>query len=600
MSNNADNLIGKTCGTCILERLVGRGGMSAVYLAQQTRPFRYVAVKVMLPNIAMSSNIYNEFLARFQREADVIARLEHVNIIPIHEYGEEERLAYLVMPYFSNGSLDNVLARQGTLSLQMTVSYINQAASALDYAHARGVIHRDLKPANFLVHADGRLVLADFGIARMMQAGNISQGSTLTLTGSLLGTPSYMAPEMSLGKQIDFRADIYELGIVIFQMLIGEVPFKGRTFFEVSAQHLNSPLPSLHRINPAIPSAVDDVLQKAAAKQPEDRYSSARSLAQALSTAMTQSDLASKKFFLQTTEYVPPNGQRNSLPPGPRAPLPVQKAKRTKRLWPIFVGIFLIILALGGIFINSLIRAFSYQSQADQAQAVIQKFYDDVNKRDYPTAYYLWNKDYQNSTDYCQFLSEYPQTNHYQIMSFDKITQLPNDTFNIATTIQSGAGDNYPRTYIVGLKNGTWKILPGSSNEKGACTLPTPPTQSTVPATSSSSTTQQAEAVIHQYYTDINNRDYGSAYYLWKSNLQHRCLENCINGYRAFVNGYANTERDDITINSITLNGDSTVTIKITINATEETTTGIQKKPYPDRQYTVDQLQNGLWEISSP
>ena len=283
MASNWGDLTGQTLGSCILEKHIGQGGMGAVYLARQTRPARKVAVKVLLPNLAMNSQVYQEFFTRFRREADVIARLEHVNIMPIYEYGEQGGLAYLVMPYLTGGSLRDVLARKGALTLQEAVTYIDQAASALDYAHAQGVIHRDLKPANFLLHADGRLVLADFGIARIMAEGSV--GVTLTSPGSMLGTPEYMAPEMAQGQTVDYRADIYELGIVLFQMLSGHVPFTGNTPYAVMIRHIQEPLQLLHQINPAIPPAVDAVIQKAAAKQPVDRYQTAREMAQALRNA---------------------------------------------------------------------------------------------------------------------------------------------------------------------------------------------------------------------------------------------------------------------------------------------------------------------------
>ena len=285
MANSRDDLTGQTLGSCLLQRRIGQGGMGTVYLARQTRPARNVAVKVLLPNLAMNSQVYQEFLARFRREADVIAKLEHVNIMPIYEYGEQDGLAYLVMPYLTGGSLRDVLVRRGGLPLEEVVAYIDQAASALDYAHAQGVIHRDLKPANFLLHADGRLVLADFGIARIMQER--SPGATLTKTGSMLGTPEYMAPEMARGQTADYRADIYELGIVLFEMLSGHVPFAGNTFYAVMIKHVQEPLPLLYQINPAISPKVDAVIQKATAKEPERRYSTVREMAQALRNAST-------------------------------------------------------------------------------------------------------------------------------------------------------------------------------------------------------------------------------------------------------------------------------------------------------------------------
>ncbi|HEV2661692.1 MAG TPA: protein kinase [Ktedonobacteraceae bacterium] len=283
MASNYGNLTGQTLGTCTLEQLVGQGGMGAVYLARQARPSRNVAVKVLQPNMSMGSEVYQEFLVRFRREADVIARLDHVNIMPIYEYGEQANLAYLVMPYFSGGSLREVLNRRGTLTLNEAMTYIDQAASALDYAHAQGVVHRDLKPANFLLAGDGRLVLADFGIARIIEES--AAGAGLTGTGTILGTPEYMAPEMARGEPIDYRVDIYELGVVLFQMLSGRLPFSGSTPLVVVARHIQEPLPLLSRENPLISSAVDAVIQKATAKYPNDRYTSTREMAQALRNA---------------------------------------------------------------------------------------------------------------------------------------------------------------------------------------------------------------------------------------------------------------------------------------------------------------------------
>ena len=283
MEDQGYNLVGQTLGTCTLEKLIGQGGMGSVYLASQARPQRNVAVKVLIPNRSMGNQ--QDFLARFRREADVVARLEHVNIMPIYEYGEKDGLAYLVMPYLSGGSLREVLSKQGSLSLEVAAAYIDQAALALDYAHGHGVIHRDLKPANFLLHADGRLVLADFGIARIMDEQ--TQGSTLTGVGTVLGTPEYMAPEMARGEQIDYRADIYELGVVLYQMLAGSVPFSGATPYAVFYKHVQETLPLLQYANVSIPPAVDAVIQKATAKNREDRYATVKAMAQEFHAAIS-------------------------------------------------------------------------------------------------------------------------------------------------------------------------------------------------------------------------------------------------------------------------------------------------------------------------
>ena len=287
--------------------------MGAVYLARQTRPARNVAVKILHPHQTVDDQLYHEFLMRFQREADVIARLEHINIMPIYEYGEQNNIPYLVMPYLTGGSLRDLLAKQGLLSLDEASKYIEQAASALDYAHAHGVVHRDLKPANFLLHADGRLVLADFGIARIID-NNDSAISSLTHTGTIVGTPDYMAPEMAQGEPIDYRVDIYELGIVLFQMLTGHVPFTGSSPYAIVIQHIQKNLPPVHTINPHIPPAIDEVLQKATAKRPVERFATAQELASALHKAIQP---------IQQTAYYTQPGSR---------PLPHQQARTSTNI----------------------------------------------------------------------------------------------------------------------------------------------------------------------------------------------------------------------------------------------------------------------------
>jgi serine/threonine protein kinase len=287
MGGNLKDLTGQTFGNCTLVKALGQGGMGAVYLARQIRPSRNVAVKILLPNQAVDDQLYHEFLKRFQREADVIARLEHVNIMPIYEYGEQNNIPYLVMPYLTGGSLRDLLAKYGSLSLSDATTYIEQAASALDYAHSHGVIHRDLKPANFLLHADGRLVLADFGIARIIDNSD-SGVMALTHTGTIVGTPDYMAPEMAQGDPLDYHVDIYELGIVLYQMLTGHVPFTGSSAYAIVIQHIQNSLPLIHRSDPNIPAAVDDVLQKATAKQPTERFATAGAMALALRKAIQQ------------------------------------------------------------------------------------------------------------------------------------------------------------------------------------------------------------------------------------------------------------------------------------------------------------------------
>ncbi|HCI80745.1 MAG TPA: hypothetical protein DHW02_13760 [Ktedonobacter sp.] len=293
-SNRSQKLLGKTLGTCTIERIIGQGGMGVVYLARQQRPSRRVAVKVLFSAEEMNSQVHQHYLARFRREADIIAALDHVNIVPIYEYGEQDGLAYLVMPYLQGGSLHDILTQHGQLSLQKTVEYMNQVASGLDYAHAHGVIHRDLKPANFLFHTDGRLLLSDFGIARIMQvdmAAGVTEAAEapLTRTGMLPGTPHYMAPEMFRGEQIDHRVDLYASGIILYQLLSGRMPFDGDNPYAIIMKHMQELPPSLHQLDPTIPLDVDAVVRQALAKKPDDRFPSATDLAQALSNAAVSS-----------------------------------------------------------------------------------------------------------------------------------------------------------------------------------------------------------------------------------------------------------------------------------------------------------------------
>jgi serine/threonine protein kinase len=288
-----NELLGQALGTCTLRRLLGRGGMGAVYLAQQSRPRRTVAVKVLMPGNVLEKKSRTEFLTRFRREADAIAALDHVNIMPVYEYGEQGDIAYLVMPYVNGGTLREVLEKRGALSLDEAVHIIEQAAAALDIAHAQGIIHRDLKPGNMLFHADGRLLLADFGLAKVLRDlkdPSQSGQSDLTSTGTIVGTPEYLSPEQGTGRPIDHRSDIYSLGIVLFQMLGGRVPFTGTSPVAVAIKHALEEPPSLTQMNPTVPPEVEAVVMKALAKEPEDRYNSAGELAEALRIAVYGQD----------------------------------------------------------------------------------------------------------------------------------------------------------------------------------------------------------------------------------------------------------------------------------------------------------------------
>jgi serine/threonine protein kinase len=189
-------------GTCVLETPLGSGGMGAVYLARQERPKRMVAVKVLAQQLTDDPQAWRVFLARFRREADATAALDSANIVPIYEFGEQKGIAYLVMPYLSDGSLAQLLEREGPMPLTRVVRYVENIAAALDLAHRQGIVHRDVKPSNMLLHPDGRLMLGDFGIARPVNGpeliaagiGSAGNGPRLTQAGATMGTPEYMSP----------------------------------------------------------------------------------------------------------------------------------------------------------------------------------------------------------------------------------------------------------------------------------------------------------------------------------------------------------------------------------------------------------------------
>ena len=286
---NAKELIGTNLGNCTIERIIGQGGMGAVYLAQQSRPTRTVAVKVLIPAPGLDPDQQVIFLERFRREADTVAKLEHNNILPIYEYEEAhlegQRLAYLVMPYVRGGTLRERIDENKRLGRQFELStiasYINQIADALSYAHSLGVIHRDIKPGNLLFHQDGRLLLSDFGIVRLIAM------PSLTTAGSFLGTAEYASPEQVSAAELDPRSDIYSLGIILFELLTLHVPFTGPNPFAVMSKQLSEPVPSIRNIRPDLSPSIEFVVKKALAKNPKDRYQNTIEMADDLNAAIS-------------------------------------------------------------------------------------------------------------------------------------------------------------------------------------------------------------------------------------------------------------------------------------------------------------------------
>ncbi|HEV2456998.1 MAG TPA: serine/threonine-protein kinase [Ktedonobacterales bacterium] len=296
----AEALVGTQLGECVIERPLAVGGMGAVYLAQQLQPRRRVAVKVLRASLAPTPETERLFLARFRHEADATAALDHANIVPVYAFGEAHGVAYLVMPYLSDGSLGDLLAQRGRLRLDQIVRVVEQAAAALDYAHAHGIVHRDVKPSNLLLHADGRVLLADFGIARAtepLERAGIAHATadrqllaagadaTLTEVGVVAGTPAYMAPEQALDEQVSAATDIYALGTVAYTLLAGRPPFGGEDSAAVLRRKLTEPPAVLRGLRPDVPPGVERAIAWAMAREPAKRPATAGEFAQALREA---------------------------------------------------------------------------------------------------------------------------------------------------------------------------------------------------------------------------------------------------------------------------------------------------------------------------
>ncbi len=278
-----NGMIGKTIGKYRITDHLGRGGMAEVYKAYQPNLDRYVAIKLMHAFLADEK----EFLTRFEREAKVVATLRHPNIVQVYDFDVAEGVYYMVMEFISGETLKarmQELEAQGEwISLDDSARIILSVGSALKYAHEHGMVHRDVKPANVMITIDGQVILTDFGIAKIVSASN------LTASGAMVGTPSYMAPEQGMGQPGDERSDIYSLGVMLYQLVLGRLPYDADTPLAVVLKHINEPLPMPQAIKPDLPDELNRVILKTLAKDPVDRYQKVGELAADLRKAMGMS-----------------------------------------------------------------------------------------------------------------------------------------------------------------------------------------------------------------------------------------------------------------------------------------------------------------------
>lgn len=340
---------------------IGQGGMATVYKAYQPSMDRHVAIKVLPGQLAESP----EFLQRFQQEARIIARLEHPHILPVFDFGESDGVTYFVMRFLEGGTLKDRM-RDGPLPWAEIDRLFTQLAEALGYAHERGIVHRDLKPANALIDANGNLFLTDFGIAKLLE----SASPRLTQTDAIMGTPAYISPEQAQALPVDRRSDIYSLGIILYEMVTGRVPFTADTPLAVILKQISDPLPPPTAVRPDLPASVERVILKALAKNPSDRYSTTAEFLAAWKNALKDAD----RTIRETEALSPPAAPRSVAAPPPTPPKPAptpQTVSKPRKPLELVIGCAAIacLLIAGGGFILLASRLLTQSSSPAVTEA---------------------------------------------------------------------------------------------------------------------------------------------------------------------------------------------------------------------------------------
>jgi len=328
-------------------KTIGEGGMANVYLAQDTILNRYVAVKVLRGDLADDE----KFVRRFQREALSASKLSHPNIVEMYDVGEDKGNYYIVMEYIDGKTLKSLIKRRGALTLPEVVDIMTQLCSAIMCAHDSYIIHRDIKPQNVLILEDGRVKITDFGIAMALNSNELTQ------TNSVMGSVHYLPPEQANGSGSTIKSDIYSLGILMYELLIGKVPFKGDNAVEIAIKQMKEPIPSICSQNPDIPQSIENIVLKACAKNPKNRYDSVKEMYDDIKNALTEDGLRQERITYQYPEHeleetkVMPNLSRLE-----KKPIEHTQHKKTKNkkkdmiLWTVG-GIFAALVALICLFV---------------------------------------------------------------------------------------------------------------------------------------------------------------------------------------------------------------------------------------------------------
>lgn len=337
--------VGENIGAYRITEQLGQGGMATVFKAYHAALDRYVALKVLHPAFHEDQT----FTARFQREARVVAKLEHPSIVPVYDFAEHEKRPYLVMKYIEGETLKARLAR-GSLSANEIKQVVDAVGSALAYAHKQGILHRDIKPSNVLIATDGQMYLADFGLARIAQAGE----STLS-SDSIMGTPQYISPEQARGdKNLNEGTDIYSFGVMLYEMVVGQVPFNADTPFSIIHDHIYSPLPMPRVLNPKVPESVERVLLKALSKERSDRYPDVTTMIEAFKDAWTIAGVPMQGTALTLPKQAlkPETAPAKPVSLEEKTVLANDKKKKKKRSpWPFLAGGVLLVACCLFVFI---------------------------------------------------------------------------------------------------------------------------------------------------------------------------------------------------------------------------------------------------------
>ncbi len=331
VSGAPDPFVGSRIWSCEIQRRLGSGGMGSVYLARHLDLDKPVAVKVMAKELLSSE----DHVRRFRREAQLAAKLEHPNVVTIHHVGEQDGVQFIVMQYVDGRTLEDILAEKGRLSLGEAVSVVKRVAFALAAAHKLGIVHRDIKPANILVSREGIVKVADFGLARPGGEGNQS----ISATGQIVGTPSYMSPEQAQGGAVDARSDLYSLGATFYHLVTGKRCFEGNTPLSIVIKHIQEDPPEPHVVNAELPPSVSRVILKMMAKDPAKRYASAEELVKDLDLLKGSGDGTVRKTGPTAAVSAADKTLLASAPALPGAP------RNPWKTWAIAAGC--VVLALG-------------------------------------------------------------------------------------------------------------------------------------------------------------------------------------------------------------------------------------------------------------